>query len=211
MQSIQKEGKAIVIGGSIAGLMTARVLSSYYEEVILIDKDEFPVHPVDRNGAPHGFHPHRFTQRGKMITEQLFPGYEEELVALGSPSSLNKIVHMTNQYGTVSGPYQRDDIKFSRAVLEWVIRRRVKEISNVRLLPELDVIGLHTTPDHTAVTGVQVRGRGTSKKSEFLADLVVDASGRASKLTPWLKELGYVVPRHDLSGTVRVDITYLRI
>lgn len=197
MKNIQKEGKALVIGGSITGLLTARVLSSYYEEVILIDKDEFPDHPADRNGAPHGFHPHRFTQRGKMITEQLFPGYEEELVALGSPSSLNKTVHMMNQYGTVAGPYQRNDIKFSRAVLEWVIRGRVKEIPNIRLLTEHDVIGLHTTPNHKTVTGVQVRERGTGMKSEFLADLVVDASGRASKLTQWLKEFGYDVPRPD--------------
>ncbi|OPH60032.1 FAD dependent oxidoreductase [Paenibacillus ferrarius] len=197
MKNMQKAGRAIVIGGSITGLMTARVLSSYYEEVILIDKDAFPHHPEDRNGAPHGFHPHRFTQRGKMITEQLFPGYEEELVALGSPSSLNKTVHMMNQYGTVAGPYQRNDIKFSRAVLEWVIRGRVKDIPNVRLLTEHDVIGLHTTTNHTAVTGVHVRGRETSKKSEILADLVVDASGRGSKLTQWLKEFGYDVPRPD--------------
>lgn len=45
MKNIQKVGKAIVIGGSITGLMTARVLSSYYEEVILIDKDEFRIIP----------------------------------------------------------------------------------------------------------------------------------------------------------------------
>jgi 2-polyprenyl-6-methoxyphenol hydroxylase-like FAD-dependent oxidoreductase len=197
MNFIQKEGKAVVIGSSMTGLMTARVLSSYYEEVLLIDKDEFPQHPADRNGTPHGFHPHRFTQRGKMITEQLFPGYEEELVALGSPSSLNKIVHMMNQYGTVSAPYPRNDIKFSRAVLEWVIRGRVMKIPNVRVLAEHDVIGLHTTPDHTAVTGVQVRERGLGVKHDYMADLVVDASGRSSKLTQWLKEFGYDVPRPD--------------
>lgn len=197
MNSIQKVGKAIVIGGSMTGLMTARVLSSYYEEVLLIDKDEFPQHPADRNGAPHGFHPHRFTQRGKMITEQLFPGYEEELVALGSPSSLKKTVHMMNQYGTVAVPYQRNDIKFSRAVLEWVIRGRVRKIPNVRILTEHDVIGLHTTPNHTAVTGVEVRQRGLGMKHDYMADLVVDASGRASKLTQWLTEFGYDVPHPD--------------
>ncbi|WP_063867741.1 FAD-dependent oxidoreductase [Paenibacillus sp. Soil766] len=197
MKNIQKEGKAIVFGGSITGLMTARVLSSYYKEVLLIDKDKFPDYPAERNGAPHGFHPHRFTQRGKMITEQLFPGYEEELVALGSPSSLHKTVHMMNQYGTVAGPYQRNDIKFSRAVLEWVIRERIKKIPNIRLLVEHEVIGLHATPDHSAITGVQVRGRGVEVKSDFMADLVVDASGRASKLTNWLKEFGYDVPSPD--------------
>ncbi|MCY9659264.1 FAD-dependent monooxygenase [Paenibacillus chondroitinus] len=197
MNFVQKAGKAIVIGGSMAGLMAARVLSSYYEEVLLIDKDEFPQHPADRNGAPHGFHPHRFTQRGKMITEQLFPGYEEDLVALGSPSSLHKTVHMMNQYGTVEAPYQRNDRKFSRAVLERVIRSGVRKIPNVQLLEEHDVIGLHTSRNHTAVTGIHVRQRETGMKHDYMADLVVDASGRASKLTQWLKEFGYDVPSPD--------------
>ncbi|MBA2937592.1 FAD-dependent monooxygenase [Paenibacillus sp. CGMCC 1.16610] len=197
MNFVQKASKAIVIGGSMAGLMTARVLSSYYEEVLLIDKDEFPQQPADRNGTPHGFHPHRFTQRGKMITEQLFPGYEEDLVALGSPSSLHKTVHMMNQYGTVEAPYQRNDMKFSRAVLEWVIRGRVRKIPNVQLLEEHDVIGLHTSRNHTAVTGIQVRQRGAGIKHDYMADLVVDASGRSSKLTQWLKEFGYDVPSPD--------------
>ncbi|MDU0201115.1 FAD-dependent oxidoreductase [Paenibacillus sp. MAH-36] len=197
MNFVQKAGKAIVIGGSMTGLMTARVLSSYYEEVLLVDKDAFPQHPADRNGAPHGFHPHRFTQRGKMITEQFFPGYEDELVALGSPSSLHKTVHMMNQYGTVEAPYQRNDVKFSRAVLEWVIRDRVRKIPNVRLLAEHDVIGLHMSPNHEAVTGIEVRQRGAGIQHDYMADLVVDASGRSSKLTQWLKELNYDVPSPD--------------
>lgn len=198
VNTIQKEGKAIVIGGSIAGLMTARVLSDYYEEVLVIDKDKFPEHPEERLGTPHGFHPHRFTQRGKMITEQLFPGYEEELVALGSPTSFNKTAHIMSEYGTVAGPYQRNDIKFSRAALEFVIRGRVKAIPHVRFLSEHVVTRLQTTPDHATVTGVHVRERGgLGQDKEVRAELVVDASGRASKLTQWLEELGYDVPDSD--------------
>jgi flavin-dependent dehydrogenase len=200
MTRIQKREKAIVIGGSIAGLMTARVLSEYFEDVLIIDKDEFPEQPVDRAGVPHGFHPHRFTARGKMITEKLFPSYEEDLRKLGSPTSLNKTAHIMSQYGTVAGPYDRDDIKFSRAALEWVIRRRVKAISNVRFLPKHDVLRLITTTDQAAVIGVEVRNRGEAAENgnERLADLVVDASGRASKLTQWLEELSYEVPAADI-------------
>ncbi|OBZ12536.1 NAD(P)/FAD-dependent oxidoreductase [Bacillus sp. FJAT-26390] len=199
MASIPKREKAIVIGGSIAGLMTARVLSDYFEDVLVIDKDEFPDQPVDRAGVPHGFHPHRFTARGKMITEQLFPGYEEDLRKLGSPTSLNKTAHIMSPYGTVAGPYDRDDIKFSRAALEWVIRKRVKAISNVRYMPKHDVLSLLSTSDRAAVTGVRVRERGEQgSENEWLADLVVDASGRASKLTQWLEELGCEVPAADL-------------
>jgi 2-polyprenyl-6-methoxyphenol hydroxylase-like FAD-dependent oxidoreductase len=199
MNNEQKWGKALVIGGSIAGLLTARVLSDYYEEVQIVDKDEFPEKPEERLGTPHSFHPHRFTMRGKMITERLFPGYEDDLLALGAPSSLNKTIHQMNQYGSMVMQYPRNDIKFSRAVLEWVIRQRVKKIPNVRFLQKHDVIDLVTTHDRTTVTGVQVRERGQFGQEKTLtADLVIDASGHSSKLPTWLENLGYDVPKSDL-------------
>lgn len=191
--------KAIVIGGGMAGLMTARVLADYYAEVLIIDKDHFPAQPTDRAGVPHGFHPHRFTNRGKMITESLFPGYEEELTALGSPSSFSKTAHIMNQYGVVSGPYMRNDIKFSRATLEWVIRGRVSANPNVRFLQGYDVLELIAAPDLSAITGVRIRERKTAgTESVRMADLVVDAGGRTSRLPQWLEGMGYELPKPDL-------------
>lgn len=34
--------KAVVIGAGIAGLITARMLSDYYDEVCIIERDELP-------------------------------------------------------------------------------------------------------------------------------------------------------------------------
>ncbi|MGO4272064.1 FAD-dependent oxidoreductase, partial [Paenibacillus sp. TAF58] len=200
------KSKAIVIGGGMAGLMTARVLSDHYEEVLIVEKDDLPSGPDLRPGTPQAFHPHRFTTRGKSITDQLFPGYENDLVAQGSPSSLNKTVYFMNQHGSLEMKYDRNDIKFSRAVLEWVIRQRVKAITNVRFLPRHDVIRLLLTPDRSAVTGVQARDRDQSKQEKALtADLVIDTSGRSSKLMGWLAELGYEVPKPDL---LKVSLGY---
>lgn len=42
--------KAVVIGAGIAGLITARMLSDYYEEVYVIERDEFPTEPTNRQG-----------------------------------------------------------------------------------------------------------------------------------------------------------------
>ena len=202
MENNLRMGKAIVIGGSMAGLMTARVLADFYVEVLVIDKDKYPEHPADRAGVPHGFHPHRFTNRGKMITENLFPGYEDELAALGSPSSLNKTVHIMNPYGIVSGPFMRNDYKFSRAVLEWVIRGRVSASPNVRFLQGHDVLELIAAPDCSAITGVRVWERKVAgEESVRMADLIVDASGRSSRLPEWLESLGYEVPKPDLMKT----------
>ncbi|CAG7644405.1 Putative epoxidase LasC [Paenibacillus solanacearum] len=205
MNNASREGKAIVIGGSIAGLLTARVLSDYYEEVLIIDKDHFPDRPADRAGTPHGFHPHRFTMRGKQITERLFPGYENDLLALGAPTSLNKTVLNLNAYGSFTGPYQRNDIKFSRAALEWVLRQRVKRLPQVRLLSNHDVIELITDSGRSAVTGVQVRERGKTERQAIAGDMVVDTSGRHSRLPQWLESLGYDVPDPDL---LKVNLGY---
>ncbi|MGG0240402.1 FAD-dependent oxidoreductase [Bacillus rhizoplanae] len=194
-----KTERALIIGGGIGGLLTARVLSDYYGEVLIVDKDDFPEKPENRPGTPQAFHPHRSTLRGKSIMERLFPGYEEDLLAQGAPSSLNKTIHHMNQYGTIVFQYPRNDIKFSRAVLEWVLRQRMKEIPNVRFLPKHDVIRLLTTPDQATVTGVQVRERGQIGQEKALtADMVFDTSGRSSKLAKWLEDLGYDVPDPDL-------------
>ncbi|SFS88760.1 FAD-dependent oxidoreductase [Marininema halotolerans] len=198
--------RAVIIGGGIAGLYTAKVLSEFYREVLLIDKDKFPNNPAHRKGTPQAFHPHRFTQRGKVITDRLFPGFEKDLLAQGGLSSLHRKMHHMNPYGSMEAKFPRDDVKFSRAVLEWVIREHVKTLSNVRLLPETDGVGLLTNDDQTRVTGVSVRRRdGRGEGEPIAADLVVDTSGRSSKLAAWLKDGGYDVPKPDL---LKVNLGY---
>jgi len=205
MKRLRKMGNALVIGGGMAGLLAARVLSDFFAEVLIVEKDDFPEQPVNRPGTPQAFHPHRFTSRGKSITERFFPDYEADLLALGAPSSLNKTAYNVNQYGSMEGLYPRNDVKFSRAALEWVIRKRVQKIANVRFFPKHDVIGLTTNADQTAVTGVQVREVEKSGLQILAADLVVDTSGRASKLSKWLTDMGYKVPKPDL---LKVDLGY---
>lgn len=206
MNNMRKKGAALIIGGGIAGLLSARVLSDYYEEVVIVEKDDFPASPEDRAGTPQSFHPHRFTQRGKEIMTRLFPDFEQDLAEQGARSVLNKTVHNMNQHGSVVVQYPRNDYKFSRALLEWVVRKRVREIPGVRFLPKHDVLRLLTTPDHAAVTGIAARERGANGQEKFLmADLVVDTSGRSSKLNAWLEKLGYDVPKPDL---LKVNLGY---
>ena len=46
------EHHAIVIGGSIAGLPTARVLTDYFERVTVLERDRFPINaPAPRKGV----------------------------------------------------------------------------------------------------------------------------------------------------------------
>ncbi len=50
----QNRKHAIVIGGSMGGLVAARVLSDHFDQVTLIDRDVFPEVGRQRRGVPQG-------------------------------------------------------------------------------------------------------------------------------------------------------------
>jgi glycine/D-amino acid oxidase-like deaminating enzyme len=55
---------AVVIGGSIAGLCAAHVLSDHFDRVTIYERDELPDEPVNRSAIPQGLHVHLLTARG---------------------------------------------------------------------------------------------------------------------------------------------------
>jgi AraC-like DNA-binding protein len=44
--------RAIVVGAGLGGLSAARVLSDYFDEVMILDRDELPGDAIPRPGAP---------------------------------------------------------------------------------------------------------------------------------------------------------------
>src|SRR4051794_40416588 len=79
-----KREHAVVVGGSMAGLLAARVLSAHFDRVTLIERDRFPAEPVSRAGVPQARHAHVLWTRGREIVEALFPGLEDTLRAAGA-------------------------------------------------------------------------------------------------------------------------------
>ncbi|GGH55804.1 hypothetical protein GCM10008014_25760 [Paenibacillus silvae] len=203
--------KAIVIGAGIAGLITARMLSDYYEEVCIIERDELPAEPSNRQGVPQSFHPHRVLPRGGLILEQYFPGYNDELIALGAIPSQNEKFVIANRYGTLVNKANAAASSFniascSRALLEWVLRQRVQSIDHVSFLTSTEVTGLMVSEDRHSITGVYTKKRGRDHRIEMLAaDMVIDAAGRSSKLIRWLDEIGIPVPEPEV---LKVSLGY---
>jgi hypothetical protein len=76
----------IVIGVSIAGLLTARVLTNHFQRVTVIARDRLPSAPDYRKGVPQAHHVHLLLARGKQIMEALFPGLDADLEAHGAPT-----------------------------------------------------------------------------------------------------------------------------
>jgi hypothetical protein len=82
----------------------------------------------------------------------------------------------------------------------------VQVIPNVQFLSGQEVINLETSADRTSITGVHLRERGhLDRLTTINAELIIDASGRSSKLAQWLRELDYTLPE---TGETRATIGY---
>ena len=75
---------ALVIGASIAGLLAARVLSDYFEQVTIVERDHLPETAQARKGVPQGRHSHVFLSKGEEIVNDLFPDIFPALAADGA-------------------------------------------------------------------------------------------------------------------------------
>ncbi|MBF2084825.1 hypothetical protein [Thermoleptolyngbya sp. C42_A2020_037] len=84
--SLSKPGPrtAVVIGGSLAGLLTGRALANHCDRVLIIERDFYPNVPGPRPGLPKSFFLHVLLLRGQQIFEQFFPGLRNELINAGA-------------------------------------------------------------------------------------------------------------------------------
>jgi 2-polyprenyl-6-methoxyphenol hydroxylase-like FAD-dependent oxidoreductase len=195
-QKIRNGSHAVVIGGSMAGLLTARILVEHFERVTVVERDRLPQQPEQRPGVPQAYHVHVLLTQGQRILEELFPGIEAEVTATGAPSiDWAAECSFLNMWGWAS--LCSSDIitrTCSRALLEWFIRRRLTNDDNLQFLPMTQVKGLLTNDSNSRVTGLKLRGCEDFQEQELAADLIVDASGRNSQLPKWLQEIGYEAP-----------------
>jgi 2-polyprenyl-6-methoxyphenol hydroxylase-like FAD-dependent oxidoreductase len=200
--------RAGVVGGSLAGLLAARVLTDAYAQVTVIDRDELSQTSTHRRGVPHGRHVHGLLARGQQVLEELFPGLTAELVAHGAPAGdmlanarLYFSGHRLRQTHTGLGL-----LCASRPVLEGHVRARVRALPNVAFLDRCEVVGLAATADGRRISGARVLRRADGSAEEVLgADLVVDATGRGSRTPAWLDALGYPRPERE---QVRIGLGY---
>lgn len=188
---------AVVIGGSMGGLLAARVLAEHFEQVTVLDRDVFPEVPEHRSGVPQSRHAHGTLVRGQQIIAELFPGIMQDLREAGATTQGS--LAMVSPAGKLP-MYEMgfDGAWVSRVLLEHHVRERLRAAHNVRIVSQVEVTELTSTPDKRRVTGVQMRHRGGQREPEHRhADLVVDVSGRHSKAPAWLEALGYDAPPEE--------------
>ncbi|MGZ4515789.1 MAG: FAD-dependent oxidoreductase [Mycobacterium sp.] len=195
----------MVIGGSIAGLCAARVLSDSYSRVTVYERDELPSTPSNRATVPQDRHLHMLMARGAAEFESLFAGVLDDMVAAGVPILENRpdcIYLGAAGHVLGTGHTLRDEFTAyvpSRPHLEWQLRKRVQNIANVSMVRR-SVAEPRFDAARQQVTGVLLDPADTDRgEPEFVAaDLVVEAAGRGTRLPVWLTQWGYERPREDL-------------
>ena len=194
---------ALVIGGSMTGLLTAQVLTRYFERVTILERDQLPTDPEHRQGVPQSRHLHVLLAKGAQVIESLFPGLLGELTKAGAFSfdlSSDALVRMRGHWMPrhelgVTG------LNCSRVLLEGTIRQRLLAQPQVSICQGADVTTLLTDETQHQVIGVGLSWRRHAQhkgSDKIMADFVVDATGRQSRAPQWLSELGYETPQETV-------------
>jgi 2-polyprenyl-6-methoxyphenol hydroxylase-like FAD-dependent oxidoreductase len=203
--------QAVIIGGSIAGLTTARVLSAFFDQVTIFERDPLPDHPAPRKSIPQGNHLHALMLGGQRVLSSLYPDFTTQLEGLGATRfrftsevafyTLNRKSHSLT--GSIKAPRDLgiDGFSQSRELLEYCVRQATLATPNIRLESGITVQGLSYYG--TRVRGLRYEEAGNPRKVE--ADLVVDAGGRGSRAPRWLAEMGFAQPEET---TIGVDFAY---
>jgi len=188
----------------MAGLLAARVLADHFDQVTIAEKDSLPDSPVTRKGVPQANHIHNLHEAGRKTLEDLFPGFSEDLIAAGGNRiDINSDSRVFIEEDVLAhGSGQIPMYCASRPLFELVTRRRVDDIDNISLRENCQFIDylVGAAPN---VRGISVRHDGGT--DEIPADLVVDATGRASRTPGWLAEHDYPTPTVD---EVHIDVAY---
>jgi 2-polyprenyl-6-methoxyphenol hydroxylase-like FAD-dependent oxidoreductase len=203
MDGGRRARRAAVIGGSLAGLCAARVLADHFEGVTVVERDAYPDGARDRPGCPQGRHVHALLARGRRELETLFPGFDQAMLARGA---LDLDFGLDFAALRIPGwaPREPSSLRLlfaSRSLIDAVLRDFLRRHSNVAFLERSEAVELlaagSARGDAAVVRGVEVRPRDGGRLA-LEADLVVDASGRASKVASWLRALGLQPPRETV-------------
>lgn len=188
--------KAIIIGGGISGKLASRVLSEFFKEVLIIERDQEPEGPFPRKGAPQGEHLHALLHAGEYGLETLFPGITEKFYSSGAI----KINSTKDLAWFHHGVWKlRYDGGFTttlqtRPHLEWHIEQYIKKIPNVTTHYNQVVQNYLYNEEENRIVGVEIKDGNTSAVKIEKADLIVDASGVSSLSTGWFNKRGVHIP-----------------
>jgi 2-polyprenyl-6-methoxyphenol hydroxylase-like FAD-dependent oxidoreductase len=191
----------VVLGGGLAGMLAAVALARHVSVVTVVERDPLPHGPRARKGVPQARHAHMLMSGGARAIEGLLPGTVDRLVTegahrIGMPSD---IVSLTAYGWQHRFPATRSIITCSRELLDWVVRDEATRNDVIAVLDGNEAVGLCGSASR--VSGARIRPGDGGPVRELGADLVVNATGRASPMRRWFSHLGVPMPETDVVDT----------
>lgn len=183
----QRQGprRIVVIGASLAGAFAAAAARGPGRTVTVIERDILPGTPRARSGVPQGRQPHVFLYRGLLAVEELLPGIGAELRRAGAATFDTGELAWLGEFGWApSARREFQVLSATRPLFEHLVLRRLGAMPGVELRDGTRVESIRRG-GHAAPWLVDLEDGSTEA-----ADLVIDASGRASRMPSWLAAAG---------------------
>ena len=190
----------VVCGGGVVGVSLAMMLAGDGHRVTVLERDAAPP-PHDgwawaRPGVAQFHQPHNLLARSRLIFDQEFPGLVDRLVDAGCVwiDWLAVMPPLIRDRSPRPGDGRFRYVTGRRPVVEAVIAGAAAATDGVDIRRGVAASGLLTTSeaDVLHVTGVR-----TTDGEDLVADLVVDAMGRRSRLPEWLVAAGGTRPYEE--------------
>jgi 2-polyprenyl-6-methoxyphenol hydroxylase-like FAD-dependent oxidoreductase len=184
--------RAIVVGAGLGGLSAARVLSNYFDEVMIVERDELRNDANPRPGVPQGKHPHGLLGGGLKALENLFPGFGNELMRAGAEPVDPGFDILNEVPGQDLWPRTKlgwRTYSMSRPLIERTLRRQVERSAKIKVRGGCRVLNIVSESNGNAVTGIRCQMAG-GRLETFKSDLIVDASGDGCLTVELLKSSG---------------------
>ncbi|MFP5282961.1 MAG: NAD(P)/FAD-dependent oxidoreductase [Actinomycetes bacterium] len=181
----------VVLGASLAGLLAAAAAEAAGAAVTILERDSLPDAAAPRPGVPQGRQAHVLLHRGHLAAEALLPGLTDDVLAAGAVRIDSGLMPWLGEYGWLPQAPSYEILSLTRPLLELLVRRRLQTTTRVRL------------EDGSRATGLTRDGAQwtvATEAGERSADVVIDASGRSSRLPRWLATLG-----HHVAAPLEVD------
>jgi 2-polyprenyl-6-methoxyphenol hydroxylase-like FAD-dependent oxidoreductase len=186
----------VVVGASLAGLLAAAAAAGTGRAVTIVERDRLPDGPQPRPGVAQSRQPHVLLHRGLLDASALLPGLPAALLAAGAvPVDTGTLPWFGPEGWQPSWISSYAVLSLSRPLLEHVVRTAVLAQPGVHL------------QSGTRIRGIERDGTGwrlsCADGGSVGGDLVVDASGRSSRMATWLAGLGYTVePPETVDATL---------
>jgi 2-polyprenyl-6-methoxyphenol hydroxylase-like FAD-dependent oxidoreductase len=198
---------AIVVGAGLGGLSAARVLSDYFEEVMILDRDELTIDTIARPGVPQAKHPHLLLGGGLKALENLFPGFGNELMEAGAEPidpGFDSLYEFPGRDVCPKVKLSWSTYSMTRPLIEHILRRQVERMGNIKVRGGCRVLNIVGESNVHAATGIQCQMVDGSRET-LKSDLIVDASGNGSLTLEFLKSTGR---RPPVETNLGVNIRY---